>query len=188
MKQILLVLSTIALSCFIGHTQEVDVNNSVIKWTGKKVIGEHYGNIQLKDAKLSIANNKFTDGYFVIDMTTIIDNDLENAEWNQKLVGHLKSADFFDVENHKQATLRITKATPFKDNLSTIEGVLTIKGITKPITFEAQKEGNTFVAKIDVNRTIYDIKYGSGSFFDNLGDKAISDIFTLEVKLAIKKK
>jgi polyisoprenoid-binding protein YceI len=109
--------------------------------------------------------------------------DLEAGEWHDKLVGHLKSDDFFGVEKFPTSELIITESAPFKNNEATVTGKLTIKGITHPVTFKAVKVGTGYTALITVDRTKYDIKYGSGKFFDSLGDKMIYDEFTLDVKL-----
>jgi len=172
-------------------TMKVDTKKSTITWTGKKVTGEHTGNITIKEGSLEVDGNKLTGGNFVIDMNTITCTDLEDKEYNGKLVGHLNSDDFFGVEKHKEAKLLIKSVSQKDKNKVEITGDLTIKGKTLPITFPAtvETDGKTFnaTAKIEVDRTKYDIKYGSGSFFDNLGDKAIDNIFTLDVVLVAAK-
>jgi len=184
----LLLLGLISSFLISGISQEykVDIDNSTVKWTGKKVLGEHHGNILLLNGEITLEQENITQGNFTIDMTSITCLDLKNKEWNDKLIGHLKSSDFFDVENHKTATFVITKAKPFINNTAIIKGNITIKGITKILEFEVKKEGDKYAALININRTDFDIRYGSGSFFDNLGDKAIDDMFTLEVVISIK--
>jgi polyisoprenoid-binding protein YceI len=119
-----------------------------------------------------------------MDMTSITCEDLDNAEYNAKLVGHLKSDDFFSVANHPTAKLEITKVIPGENGQIQVVGKLTIKGITNDIEFIVKESysNGTYKAtgSMKVNRTLYDIKYGSGSFFDGLGDKMIYDEFTLE--------
>jgi len=134
---------------------------------------------------LTIKGNKIVNGTFSIDMKSITDDDLQNAEYNQKLVGHLKSDDFFGVEKFPVATLVITDGTAFVNNQAEVNGQLTIKGITKPLAFTVTLKGNSYIASISVDRSKFDVRYGSGSFFDNLGDKVIDDIFTLDVILVI---
>lgn len=157
-------------------------SKSVLKWNGKKVTGEHSGKINLKEGSFSVANNKVSAGKFVIDMASITNDDLE-GEWNQKLVGHLKSDDFFGVETYPEAILVLKESTKLVNNKATLKGDLTIKGITNPINFEATQSGNSFKATITVDRSLYNVRYGSGKFFDNLGDKTIYDDFTLEVEI-----
>jgi polyisoprenoid-binding protein YceI len=170
----------------IAQEMSVDVSKSEIKWTGKKVSGEHWGYINLKSGSFTLENGKIVNGMFIIDMTTIVCKDLESPEWNQKLVGHLKSDDFFSVDKFETATLKINESSEFKNDVAEVKGDLTIKGITKPISFKAKKESGKYMAKITVDRTKYDVKYGSGKFFDNLGDNMIDDDFTLDVKLVTK--
>jgi polyisoprenoid-binding protein YceI len=118
-------------------------------------------------------------------MTSLINTDLQDEGYNKKLVGHLKSDDFFGVEKHPTATLNITKATKFSNGKASITGKLRIKSKTETITFDIVKNENTYTAKIEIDRSKYDVKYGSTSFFDSLGDKAIDDIFILNIKLLI---
>jgi polyisoprenoid-binding protein YceI len=168
----------------------VDKNKSKIVWTGKKVTGSHTGNISLANGKFVVDGKRVVGGTFTIDMTSITNQDIEDETYRQKLLGHLKSDDFFSTEKHPRATLLITKLTPTGQNTYQVKGNLTIKGITKAIEFPAtiQLSGNQVQAKatIVVDRTQYDIKYGSGSFFDNLGDKAIDNKFTLDVDIVAR--
>lgn len=178
---------------FIGKGIEykVDNNQSKITWLGKKVTGEHTGGINLADGKFITNGKSIQGGTFTIDMTSITNTDLTDAEYNKKLVGHLKSDDFFGTEKFPKATLVLTKVTPKGKDQYNVQGNLTIKGITNPIEFPAtiQNGGDkiTAKAKIIVNRAKYDVRYGSGSFFDNLGDKTIDDNFELNVNLVAKK-
>ncbi len=169
-------------------SETVNVEKSTIVWNGYKVTGSHNGNIQLKSGELDFQDGKLVGGNFEIDMNSITCNDLQ-GEWNQKLVGHLKSADFFNVEEYPTATFKITQViSRGKPGDYKIVGDLTIKGITKEIKFLTQvsDEGGEKVAvsKIKVDRSEFNVRFGSGSFFDNLGDKTIYDEFDLEVKLA----
>lgn len=184
MKRILtLVVALVAISVLAtAQTFVANTAKSEIKWTGKKVTGEHFGKVELKNGQFSLENNKVSEGKFVIDMTSITCDDLE-GEWNEKLVGHLKSDDFFGVDNHPEATLVVNSSSKWKNDKATLKGDLTIKGITKPIEFEASKNGNQFTAVLTIDRTLYNVRYGSGKFFDNLGDKTIYDDFTIEVNM-----
>jgi len=183
------LVSTFALTVIASislQAQTVDIANSSIHWIGEKVTGSHDGSISLKSAELDVKGNTITKGVFVIDMESITCKDLEDEEYNKKLVGHLKSDDFFGVATYKTAKLTITDATPFKNGKAHIKGQLTIKGKTKPIEFDAEKKGTEYKAHIEVDRSKYDIKYGSGSFFDDLGDNLIYDIFKLDIALKTK--
>ncbi|MDI3526678.1 MAG: hypothetical protein PWR03_861 [Tenuifilum sp.] len=163
-----------------------DVNSSTLKWNAKKVTGEHYGQVKLKEGKLVIRDGMIAGGNFVIDMESITNEDLESPEWNKKLIDHLKSDDFFSVGTYKVALLSNLKSEKFKNNKAKVTAGLTIKGITHPISFEVVKNGNTYSSKITVDRTLYNVRYGSGKFFEGLGDKMIYDEFTIDVKLVVK--
>lgn len=184
MKSILAIAIMFATVGLFAQELTVDTKKSTFKWHGEKVTGEHFGTIDLKEGILVWKNNKITGGKMIIDMTSITNTDIEDAGYNAKLVGHLKSDDFFGVEKYPTAKLEIKSSDAFKDNKATVKAELTIKGITHPIEFEAQKQNNWFMAEIVVDRSKYDVRYGSGSFFDNLGDKTIYDDFTLTVKIA----
>lgn len=189
MRTIKTILAGIIIIATVGlYAQEmkVDTKQSTLKWHGEKVTGEHWGNINLKDGMLVWNNDKLTKGEFTIDMTSITNTDIEDAEYNAKLVGHLKSEDFFGVEKFPTAKLEIKSSSKFQNNKATVKAHLTIKETTLPIEFEAQKDGNWFLAEIVVDRSKYNVRYGSGSFFDNLGDKTIYDDFTMTVKIATK--
>lgn len=164
---------------------EVNGNASSIKWLGKKVTGQHEGNIQVKSGYFELTEDKITAGNFVIDMTTISNSDIESEEYNKKLVGHLKSDDFFGVEKYPTAKFVVTQSTKFENGKATLTGNITIKEKTESITFEIVRTGNEYRAKIEIDRSKFDIRYGSDSFFDDLGDKVIYDIFTLDVILVI---
>lgn len=196
MKKITLSLLALALvaTSFAKGTKKsesfkVDASKSTVNWLAKKVTGQHNGTVTISNGSLSIANDKITGGKFEIDMNSIVNSDLQ-GEWNTKLVGHLKSDDFFIVAKNPTAKLDITKVET-KDNNTIVNGKLTIKGITQDISFPASvsKKGNVVVAiaTIRIDRTKYDIKYGSKSFIEGIGDKAIDDEFELQVNLvAIK--
>lgn len=178
----LLVVGT-ALS---AQSKTVDVEKSTIKWVGEKVAGAHEGNIQFKSGELNLDGDKVQGGTFVVDMTTITNTDLSDPEWNGKLVGHLKSDDFFGVEKYPVSMLVLDKGGKLTKEESEITGKLTIKGKEHPVTIKAKKDGDVVSAKVEVDRTLYDIRYGSGKFFDNLGDKMIKDIFKLEIKVVLE--
>lgn len=165
---------------------EIDLEASTISWVGKKVTGKHEGMIKLKSASVKMDQGNFIGGSFVIDMTSITCTDLAPDQGGDKLVGHLSSDEFFGIENHPTAELNITKVTPRGSNYE-VTADLTIKGQTHPVDFMVNITGNTANADIKVDRTLYGIKYGSGSFFDGLGDNMIYDIFDLSVKLVMKK-
>ena len=170
---------------------KVDTKKSKLNWIGKKVTGEHTGDISISSGILVVDGKLVKSGTFDIDMKSITVTDLKDSTYNQKLLGHLKSEDFFNIEKHSKANFVISKVTPKSGNDYDVSGKLTIKNITHDITFPATITSTatnlTAVAKIVVDRTKYDIKYGSGSFFDNLGDKAIDNDFILNLNLVASK-
>lgn len=172
-----------AMASFAGN-YEIDKNKSQVKWSGKKVTGEHYGTIDLKDGSVMVEDGKIAGGTFVMDMTTIVNEDITNESMNGKLVGHLKSDDFFSVEKHPDAKLVLKDVKHNSGDDYTFTGYLTIKEITHPVTFDAKStvaNGKlTSKGKIEVDRTLYDIKFRSGKFFSDLGDNLIYDTFTLD--------
>lgn len=179
------------MSAYAPATYNVDPNASVIAWTGYKVTGKHTGTVKVKSGNLLMDNGKLTGGSFEIDMTTIKCTDLE-GEYADKLVGHLKNDDFFGTAKYGTSKLVITRVAPqdTKGNYK-ITGNLTLKETTKEVKFFANVVENagtvTASGKITVDRSEFDIKYGSGSFFDGLGDKTIYDEFDLQVNLVAKK-
>ena len=172
----------IASLAFTSMAKKIDVKESKITWKGEKVTGSHEGTIDLKSGYLNVEDEKILGGEFVIDMTSLQSTDLE-GESKGKLEGHLKSDDFFGVANHPEAKLIITKASKKSGNTYGIVGDLTIKGITNPVTFDMVYNGKSANANLIIDRTKYNVRYGSGSFFDNLGDKTIYDEFKIAVDL-----
>lgn len=176
------ILAVSLLSFTVLNEKPVDVEKSTITWSGKKVTGQHQGTIALKSGMLKFDGNTLTGGTFVIDMTSLLNTDLQGGG-KTKLEGHLKSDDFFGVANHPTATLDITNAKKQNGNTYAVTGNLSIKGITNPISFNMDVNESTATASVKVDRTKYGIKYGSASFFDGLKDKAIYDDFDLNVTL-----
>jgi polyisoprenoid-binding protein YceI len=182
----LLVLFT--LTSLLAHngdddTKKINTSKSTVQWLGKKITGEHTGKVGIESGELVFNQNALVGGAITINMASITVEDLQ-GEWGDKLKGHLTSDDFFGIANHPTAKLIITNVAG-SGNSYNITADLTIKGKTAPITFEASINGNTANAEIVIDRTVYDIRYGSGKFFDNLGDKTIYDDFTLTVNLSL---
>lgn len=193
MKKLLILplFALLAMAATVPVSYNVDLSSSNIIWKGYKVTGEHTGTVKLKNGNLLYADGTLTGGSFEIDMNTITDTDLE-GEWAGKLVGHLKSDDFFGVAKFPTSKFVITRAIPqdSKGNYKII-GNLTIKETTKEIKFLAnvtEKNGViTATGKATIDRSEYNVRYGSGSFFDGLGDKTIYDEFDLNITLVAKK-
>ena len=195
MKQFsfILVLAALVGIAFNGPVEsyKVDTAQSQIEWKGYKVTGSHEGTINIKNGQLQMENGMLTGGSFEIDMTSINCTDLSGGG-KGKLEGHLKSDDFFGVKKYPSANFVITKvASRGTPGDYKVTGNLSIKETTKEIRFltKVTESGNTITATadIEIDRTDYDVRYGSGSFFDNLGDKTIYDDFNLSVKLVTSK-
>ena len=172
-------------------TYKADLTNSKITWVGKKITGEHNGTIALASGEFIVDKDMLSKAKFEIDMNSLKDLDLTDEGYKAKLEGHLKSDDFFGVEKFPKATFVIDKATKIMKGITTIKGKLTIKGVTQTIEFKSvisnTPDGYKIWANVTVDRTKFGLKYGSGTFFDNLGDKTIYDEFYLSLNLMMKK-
>ena len=180
---------------------QVATEGSLLDWEGYKPTGKHHGTIGLSSGELMMKNGNLVGGEFVVDMNSIIDLDLEDAEYNAKLVGHLKSADFFEVETYPTAKFVITAVNPVdaaqielekaKGEVvptHTITGNLTLKATTKSITFNAMVNltDDKFEARTNqffIDRSEWAVKYGSRKFFSDLQDKFINDEMGIGIKL-----
>lgn len=181
-KSLVLIAVIVSAAAFTTPVKKtINVNESTITWKGKKILGSHTGTINLTEGYLEMNDDQLVGGMFVVDMTSITVTDLD-GEYKGKLEGHLKSDDFFGIANHPTSTLVIKSAT--KDgNTYEVQADITIKGTTEPINFELEMGTSAAITSLKVDRTKFGIRYGSGSFSDDLGDKAISDKFTLDITL-----
>lgn len=167
-------------------------SESVIEWTGAKPTGKHNGTINIESGVFTVNNGKIESGSFLIDMNSIVDLDIPaDKEMNGKLVGHLKSADFFDVEKFPNAAFEVTGFEEV-DGKVMLSGNLTLKDKKNNVTFPVSltEEGDNFTISSEVftiDRSKWDVKYGSKSFFDNLGDKFINDDIELKITLKASK-
>ena len=177
----IIALTLVAFSTSV-EKKKVDVKNSEITWTGEKLTGSHEGNIDLLEGYFEMQDGKLVGGEFTADMTTINVTDLE-GDSKKKLEGHLSSDDFFGVKKYPTAKFTINTAAEKSNGVYGISGDLTIKGKTNPIAFDLNMTDGSATTTLVIDRTKYDIRYGSGSFFDDLGDKTIYDEFTLNVNL-----
>ena len=174
----LVVFTSFAFTTVNVHKKEIKTEQSKVQWKGYKVTGSHEGIISLQSGSLIFNEDKLVGGEFVMNMTSITVTDLE-GEYKGKLEGHLKSDDFFGIENHPTATLVFKDVTPSGKNSYAVNADLTIKGITNPTSFTISIYGNKATASLKIDRTKYNVKYGSANFFDGLKDKAIYDEFDL---------
>ncbi|KJD34973.1 lipid-binding protein [Tamlana sedimentorum] len=170
----------------------VNTDASSIAWKGFKPTGEHFGTISLKNGSINLKDGKITAGNFIIDMGSIVVDDIPAEEKsNAKLVGHLSNSDFFDVEKFPTATFEITGVTE-NDGKTLLSGNLTLKEATNNVTFPISviNEGDTVTLESEtftIDRTKWNVQYGSKSIFDNLGDKFINDDIELKVSLKATK-
>ena len=172
----------LAFGTINAQQKTVNTETSTVTWKGYKVTGSHTGTVNLKEGTLAFDGDKLSGGQFTIDMTSLVSTDLE-GEYKGKLEGHLKSDDFFGIANNPTSTLVFNKVEASGKNSYKVTGDLTIKGKTNPISLDVSIYGSKATATMKVDRAKYDIKYGSGSFFDNLGNKTIYDEFDLVVDL-----
>lgn len=177
MKRIILIVLAFTAFAFSSENNK-PVKNSKITWKAYKVTGSHQGTINLKSGTLNFDGDNLNGGEFVIDMTTIINTDLD-GEYKQKLEGHLKSDDFFGVEKFPLAKLKIISAKAVSKNAYKVKGNLTIKDITNLVDFTISVYGNKASVNLKIDRSKFNVRYGSASFFDNLKDKVIYDEFDI---------
>ncbi|SVD74241.1 uncharacterized protein METZ01_LOCUS427095 [marine metagenome] len=166
----------------------VDIQRSQIEWIGRKLTGEHSGTLRLKEGWITMNRSTLIGGKFIFDMTSIKNMDIESPEWKIKLENHLKNEDFFHVDSFPKVFLEIkgNLSVSQKDNSdSNYLGFadLTIRGITHEISiaYQLEKTESNFIAigAVDIDRTLFNIKYKSGTYFFDLGDKIIYDNFTV---------
>ncbi len=181
-KTIAFALLVVLGTTVSAQTKKINTTASVINWVGKKVTGQHEGTVKFKDGSITWKGKAITGGTFTVDMTSINVTDLKAGEGKEKLEGHFKTDDFFGTEKFPTATLKFTKVAAKSAGVYAVTADLTLKGVTKPVSFDLTVAGNKATTKFNVDRTKYDIRYGSASFF-NLGDKAINDEFEVAATL-----
>ena len=172
---------SLMFSMSLAAQSTLNTLESSLKWEGKKVTGSgHNGSLTFLDSEVKLENGNIKSGVFTVDMTTLTCDDLTANQGKAKLEGHLKSDDFFSVEKFNKATLTILSV----EN-SNATGVLTIKDISHPIGFKLTKNKDTYSADLVFDRSKYNVKYASGNFFKNLGDKLILDEIELTAQLKL---
>ncbi len=192
-KALLFILIIVGVSVFNVKAEEYVLNKkeTSVKWKGKKIGGEHYGMVTLKSGVLEIDGKAVKGGKFVIDMNSMTNEDIEGEEWNKKLINHLKSPDFFEVEKYPEAVFVLKETERKSGDFYKMKGNLTIKDVTRPFAFVAEitKMNGQWHATgtMIIDRSDYNVKYGSKRFFKNLGDKLISDKFTLDFWIMMEK-
>ncbi len=167
----------------LGQTATLDIESSSLKWTGKKITNSsHYGSLKFKSGEVKFSNGIIESGKFVVDMTTINVEDIE-GRGKSRLEGHLKGDDFFSVEDFKEATLVINSSSKNGDSIK-VMGTLTIKDLNSDVEFDMNKSGDSWTADLTFDRSKHNVRFRSGSFFENLGDNLILDDIELNAKLS----
>ena len=184
MKKTLMTLITLFVTQFsFAQEKNIDLNSSTIKWTGKEITTKtHYGLLMFQSGNLAIKDGIITGGTFVVDMNSLENQDLSGGS-KDYLENHLRSDDFFGVEQHPTASLTIASAKKTKEGHQKVDGSLTIKGITHPISFDLEMTSEGAIADLVFDRSKYDVKFRSSNFFDDLGDKLIYDDIELKINL-----
>lgn len=168
---------------------KLNTESSKLEWVGEKVTGKHWGTVAIKSGNLILNDGKLVGGKIEINMQSIVVDDLTGNS-KTKLEGHLKSDDFFSSEKNPTSTFEITQIREEKGkngNTHSVSGNLNIKGIVKEVSFPARinvsEDKITAFASFSLDRTLWNVRYGSGSFFDNLGDKTIYDEFQIKFNI-----
>jgi len=173
----------------LANTVTPNLALSKVEWLGTKPTGTHYGTLSIKEGSLFVKDGELTGGVFVLDMTSIVVLDIDDPKMNENLVGHLKSADFFLVDSFPTATFKFSTVTPLESSTEVegkvnpthrIEGNLTMRGITRRVNFPAKikidEQGiSAKTPQFVINRTEWNVNYGSKSVFANLKDNFIHD-------------
>ena len=185
-------LKSLLLICLVlmafGSSQAQNLNQlssqSYLRWYGEELTGKtHFGNLSFEKAQINLQDGVITSGNFLVNMTSLTVEDLSGGG-KAKLTSHLKSDDFFSVEKHPEAILTITQKAKVENGVQSLVGELTIKGIAHPVEFTMTLgDNNSAKAQLTFDRSKYEVRFRSGSFFENLGDKLILDDIKLEAKL-----
>lgn len=161
----------------------IDNTQSQITWTGREVsTSSHYGTLDFVSGNFEISNGAIVNGEFIVDMTSINNQDME-GDSKARLEGHLKSDDFFSVESYPTASISINSSELISDGKWNVSADLSIKGFTHPVNFEMISSEDGWSANLVFDRSKYDVRFRSGSFFENLGDKLIYDDIELSINL-----
>jgi len=161
----------------------IETSQSQITWTGREVsTSSHYGTLDFVSGNFEISNGAIVNGEFIVDMTSINNQDME-GDSKARLESHLKSDDFFSVESYPTAAISINSSELISDGKWNVSADLSIKGFTHPVNFEMISSEDGWSANLVFDRSKYDVRFRSGSFFENLGDKLIYDNIELSINL-----
>ena len=192
MKSFFLATLLVASTSTYGQMLQFAPNKSTVNWEGSKVVGStHVGTLDIRSGYIEFKNKEPTKGQVVVNMKSIKNTDVTDPTWNKKLVGHLHSDDFFSTAKFPEARIYVDKFTKKGDGKYEMQGKLTIKNISQPITFMGDLTSDDtsvkgLTAQLEFDRTKFDVKYNSKSFFDVAKDKIISDTIKVKVDLQLK--
>ena len=177
----ILICTTLSIN---AQEKSLNIESSTIRWYGEEITGkQHYGDLKFSSGNIQINNKVVSSGNFIVNMNSLTVEDLSGGG-KKRLEGHLRSSAFFGVSDHPQASLNISSMVDVDGDSQILNGELTIKGITHPINFSIKLNSeNNATAMLVFDRSKYDVRFRSGSFFDELGDKLILDDIKLEVAL-----
>lgn len=203
----LLGVATFFVACSSGNQNTVDANDAgeeaeatetsvtyavnsdltTLGWKGSKVTGDnHVGVVKVSEGSLEVEGDSIVAGRFVVDMTSIDETDPSSEEMEAKLIRHLKSDDFFLVDSFPTATFVVTGY-----DAGQVTGNLTLRGITKeiaiPVSMSSEEGQMTVTSTFAIDRSQWNVRYGSGSFFEGLGDKMINDDIEFTLNLVAAK-
>lgn len=177
----------------LDGSYRVDTAQSVVRWTGRNLFNHHHGTLALAGGEIVLRQNELVSARFVVDMGSIVCEDLADAGYNAMLIRHLRDADFFDIARHPTAVFEtrsarpLPEATPGTPNYE-LAGDFTLRGVTRPLVFAAliaSADGSrvTGQGQFDLDRTEFGSLYGSGKFFRHLGQHVVNDLIHLHVKV-----
>lgn len=178
-----------SIAGFLGaQTVAIDTNASVVEWIGKKVTGQHSGEVRFSKGVWVWKENTLIGGEFEVNMGSMTVTDPKPSDKdNLKLLNHLKNDDFFGIKKFPTATFKLTSAVAIAGSSTNqanwaIKGDMTIKGVTKPIEFNAVASKKSFEGNLEIDRTLWGIKFKSGKYDPGLGNYLIYDMFPLKIK------
>lgn len=174
---------------FADGSYTLDVSSSSLYWEASKVKMTHNGSVEAQEGSARVEQGQVAEGQVIVDMTTIKNFDQE-GNFLETLENHLRSEDFFDVNVYPSATFTVSELEPLAGlngfNFR-LDGHLKMKEIEQPVSFpvliEQTEQGLRLLGRMTVDRTQYDIRFGSGKFFENLGDGLIDDEFYVDLDL-----
>ena len=177
-------LTLISISFSYSQSLTANKTQSLIRWYGEELTGKtHFGNLSFKEGQIELQDGLIIGGNFVVNMTSLSVEDLSGGA-KARLEGHLRSDDFFSVDKYPEATLKISQKAKVEGDLQKLYGELTIKGIKHAVDFSIiLVDKKTATANLSFDRSKYNVRFRSGSFFENLGDKLILDDIRMEVSL-----